>query len=66
MLLGFSSGWLSHIISDMMTGAGVRLVCWSKFKVSFVPRKFLWLRFNTGNEWEEFNFFIIKLSLIHI
>lgn len=66
MLLGFISGWGSHLLSDMMTGAGVRLVCWSKFKVAFVPRKFLWMRFNTGNEWEDFNYFVIKLLNIGI
>lgn len=60
LMLGFMSGWISHIISDMMTSAGVRLVAWSKFKVVLVPKKIGSLRFNTGNEWESFNYKIIR------
>lgn len=60
ILLGFASGWVSHIFSDMLTSAGVRLVCFSKFKVKFVPRKLGKVVFNTGNEWEAFNYKVIK------
>ena len=54
IFMGFASGWLSHLISDMLNGVGVRLFCFSNFKVAFVPRKLFKIRFNTGNEWEEF------------
>ena len=47
-------GWTSHLFSDMLTGEGVRLVCWNKFKVRFVPKKIGNFRFNTGRGWEEF------------
>ena len=56
----FMSGWISHIFSDMLNGVGVRLLCWRDFKVAFVPHKFLWFRFNTGEGWERFNYFVIK------
>ena len=61
LMLAFSSGWLSHIIADMMTSGGVRLVCWSKFKVKLVPRNIGKLRFNTGNEWEKFVFKCVRI-----
>jgi len=54
ILVGFSLGWISHLFSDMLSSSGVRLVCWSKFKVRLVPKKIFKLRFNTGNEWESF------------
>lgn len=59
--LGFASGWISHLFSDMMTSAGVRLFCFLKFKVRFVPKKIGKLRFNTGNEWEKFNYKTISI-----
>lgn len=53
-LFGFSIGWLSHLFSDMLTSAGVRLFCINKKKIALVPKQFMGLRFNTGNEWENF------------
>jgi len=61
LLLGFASGWISHIFSDMLTSAGVRLLCFRKFKVKLVPRKLGNLVFNTGHEWEAFNYRVIKM-----
>lgn len=78
ILLGFASGWISHLFSDMLTSEGVRLFCWLKFKIKFVPRKISIpkikivklklkiireeiIRFNTGNEWEQFNYKIISI-----
>ena len=61
ILLGFASGWISHMFSDMMTSEGVRLFCWnSKLKIKLVPKKLGKLRFNTGNEWEKFNYTMVK------
>lgn len=60
LMLGFVSGWLSHILSDMMTSAGVRLVCFNKYKVRLVPKSIGSLRFNTGNDWEAFNFKVVR------
>lgn len=57
ILLGFASGWISHLFSDMLNGVGVRTFCWtSKLKAKFVPKKIGRLRFNTGGAWEDFNF----------
>lgn len=56
ILYGFMSGWVSHIIADMLTHAGVRLTCLSTRKVALVPRKLGKLEFKTGEEWEMFNF----------
>lgn len=61
ILLGFCSGWISHLFSDMLNGTGVRLICFSKFKVALVPKHIGKLEFNTGNEWEAFNYKVIKL-----
>lgn len=61
IVLGFLSGWWSHMISDMLNGAGVRLFCWRKKKVDLVPKKLFKLRFNTGNEWEAFCYRTTKL-----
>lgn len=61
ILLSFCSGWISHIFSDMLNGAGVRLVCFLNFKIALVPKKIGKLRFNTGNEWEAFNYKIMKV-----
>lgn len=39
IILGFCSGWMSHLFSDMLTSAGVRIVCWSNKKAAFVPKE---------------------------
>lgn len=62
LLLGFASGWVSHLVSDMLTSAGVRLICFLKFKVKLVPRRIGRLVFNTGHEWEAFNYKVIKIT----
>lgn len=62
LFLGFASGWVSHLFSDMMTSAGVRLICFlPKSKIKFVPKKIGKLRFNTGNAWESFNYKVIRV-----
>ena len=60
-MLAFASGWISHLFADMMTSAGVRIFCWNKFKLKFVPKKVFGFRFNTGGDWEAFNYKTIKL-----
>jgi membrane-bound metal-dependent hydrolase YbcI (DUF457 family) len=60
LLMAFASGWISHLFSDMLTSAGVRLFCFMKFKVKFVPKKLGPVRFNTGNGWEEFNYKFLR------
>lgn len=61
ILMGFCAGWISHILADMMTSAGVRLFCWNrKIIIRLVPRHIGKLRFNTGHEWEEFIFKSVK------
>lgn len=66
ILLGFAAGWISHIFSDMLTSAGVRLICFLKFKIKLVPKKIGKLRFNTGNEWEAFNYKVVKILNIFL
>jgi membrane-bound metal-dependent hydrolase YbcI (DUF457 family) len=59
--VGFSLGWTSHLVSDMLTGEGVRLFCWWKFKVRFVPKKIGKFRFNTGKQWEAFVYKVTRI-----
>lgn len=66
VLVGFASGWLSHIFSDMLTSAGVRLICFINFKIKLVPKKIGKLVFNTGHEWESFNYKFIKIINIFL
>lgn len=40
ILIGFILGWISHLFSDMLTPNGIRLLFFSKFKLSVVPRAF--------------------------
>lgn len=61
ILIGFCAGWISHILADMMTSAGVRLFCWNrKIIIRLVPKHIGKLRFNTGHEWEAFIFKTVK------
>ncbi len=60
IFLSISAGWLSHLFADMLNGTGIRLFCFSKKTIAFVPKKFLGIRFNTGNEWEEFIYKLIQ------
>lgn len=60
VLIGFCSGWISHLFSDMLSSAGVRLFCWSKFTIRLVPKKLFNFRFNTGHEWESFVYAVTK------
>lgn len=62
LVVGFFSGWASHLLADMMTSAGVRLFCWNKkLLIRLVPRHLGKLRFNTGNEWEGFVYKIVRV-----
>lgn len=54
LMTGFAMGWLSHLFSDMLTSAGVRIVCWKNKKIAFVPKQLFGFRFNTGKTWEAF------------
>jgi membrane-bound metal-dependent hydrolase YbcI (DUF457 family) len=61
LLLGFASGWISHLFSDMLTSAGVKVFFFLKFKIKLVPKKIFNFRFNTGGDWEKFNFKVVRL-----
>lgn len=39
IVIAFYTGWISHLFSDMLTSDGVRVLCFRKKKISFVPRK---------------------------
>lgn len=62
LMLGFASGWVSHLFSDMLTGAGVRVLCFVNKKIALVPKHIGKFRFNTGHEWEAFNYKVIKIT----
>ena len=59
--IGFSMGWMSHLASDMLTGEGVRLVCWRSNKIRFVPKKIFKFTFSTGKEWEAFVYRVTRI-----
>lgn len=61
LLLGFASGWISHLFSDMLTSEGVKLLFFLDFKVRLVPKKLFGFKFNTGHEWESFNFKVVRI-----
>jgi len=61
LLIGFSAGWISHLFSDMLTSAGVKLICFSSFKLKLVPKQIGSLRFNTGHAWESFNYKLMRI-----
>lgn len=61
VIIGFCTGWLSHLFSDMLTSAGVRITAFSKRKIALVPKQLFGLRFNTGNQWEGFVYQSIKI-----
>lgn len=58
--LAFVSGWTSHLWSDSLTSAGTKIFCWAKLKLVFVPKKIGKFRFNTGGEWEDFNYKLMR------
>lgn len=60
VLMGFCCGWISHLFSDMLSSDGVRLLCWMKLRLRFVPKRIGKFRFNTGNEWEGFIYSLVK------
>lgn len=40
IIIGFWSGWFSHLFSDMLSSGGVRILCWlKKSTVSLVPKQ---------------------------
>lgn len=66
VMVGFCLGWLSHLFSDMLTSAGVRITHVTDIKVALVPKSIGKLRFNTGNEWEQFVLRVTRILNIGI
>lgn len=58
LIYGVMLGWGSHLFADMLTPAGIRLFCWSKFKLRLVPR---WAMFATGSDWESMCFSAMRV-----
>lgn len=58
LLYGVLLGWGSHLFADMLTPAGVRLFCWSKFKLRLVPK---WAMFATSSKWEDICYKVVKV-----
>lgn len=61
ILYGFTFGWISHLFSDMLTSAGVRVFSFSKVKIALVPKRIGKLVFNTGNDWEALVYKIMSI-----
>ena len=61
ILLGFYSGWVSHLFSDMLTSEGVRLTCLSNFRVRLVPKRFFGIKFATSTAWEDWNYTAMRI-----
>lgn len=62
ILIGFSSGWLSHLFSDMLTSKGVRVICFCKLKIALVPKSIGNLKFKTGDVWERFVYKFMRVA----
>ena len=60
LLVGFAIGWISHLFSDMLSSAGVRIFCFRPTTLAFVPKQLFGFRFNTGNAWEGFIYKLTK------
>lgn len=54
--MAFMSGWLSHLFADMLQYQGIKL--FGK-RIALVPKKIGKMKFNTNEEWEEFNYFVV-------
>lgn len=48
----FYTGWISHLISDMLTVGGVYILILKKKNVRLVPKKLFNIEFKTGDAWE--------------
>lgn len=71
IIFAFYSGWISHLLSDMLTIQGVYILCLKKKNVKFVPRRVGSLEFKTGDRWENYVYNLVNkinivLSLIAI
>lgn len=58
ILFGFYAGWISHLVSDMLTSGGVNMLFLRKKHIKIVPKKIGKFRFNTGNQWEAFVYMV--------
>lgn len=54
IVFAFYSGWISHLLSDMLTVGGCYLTFWSKNTVRLVPKRLFGIEFKTGDAWENF------------
>lgn len=60
--ISFASGWISHLFSDLLTIGGIRILFWQRKVVKIVPKQIGKMKFNTGGEWEKFNYKFIKVT----
>lgn len=54
IIIGFWSGWLSHLYADALTYDGIYWSCLFKYKLKLVPKKLFGIKFKTGEQWESF------------
>lgn len=53
VMVGFCMGWISHLVSDMLTYVGIRLLCFRNKRFALVPKQLFGIKFKTGEEWEK-------------
>ena len=66
ILIGFMSGWVSHILSDMLTSSGVRILFFWKKRISLVPKRLGRRYFKTGADWESFCYKTMRVANVII
>lgn len=60
ILLAFYSGWISHLLSDMLTVGGIYILVLKKKKIRLVPKKIGKLEFKTGERWEAYVYNVVN------
>lgn len=53
VLNAYYTGWISHLLSDMLTVGGIHILILKKKNVRIVPKKLFGIEFKTGQSWEK-------------
>lgn len=65
IIFAFYSGWISHLLSDMLTIQGVYILVLKKKNVKFVPKRVGNLEFKTGERWESYVYNLVnKINIV--
>lgn len=60
IIFAFYSGWISHLLSDMLTIQGIYILVLKKKNVKLVPKKIGKLEFKTGDRWEAYVYNLVN------